>query len=90
MAEEGSRTPASSWSAYAENVPRIFGEYDSRDKNRPSARSMMDTTDRLRKSLRDADIQGFRRGGRVHRTGIYRLHRGERVIPARAKRRGRR
>lgn len=33
---------------------------------------------------------GFERGGRVHRTGIYKLHRGEYVIPARGKRRGRR
>jgi hypothetical protein len=29
----------------------------------------------------------FRHGGRVPRTGIYRLHRGERVIPARGGRR---
>lgn len=26
---------------------------------------------------------GFRHGGRVKRTGIYRLHKGEKVIPAR-------
>jgi hypothetical protein len=32
-------------------------------------------------------LGSFKRGGRVKRTGIYRLHRGERVIP---KRRGRR
>lgn len=33
---------------------------------------------------------GFKHGGRVHRTGIYKLHAGERVIPARSRRRGRR
>lgn len=33
---------------------------------------------------------GFKHGGRVHRTGVYKLHRGEHVIPARGKRRGRR
>ena len=35
-------------------------------------------------------IAGFKRGGRVKRTGIYKLHAGERVIPARSRRRGRR
>ena len=38
----------------------------------------------------DDNIRSFRKGGRVHRTGIYRLHRGERVIPARGRRRGKR
>jgi hypothetical protein len=32
-------------------------------------------------------LASMKRGGRVHKTGLYRLHRGERVIP---KRRGRR
>ena len=45
-----------------------------------------------RQEKRDAAPQppSFKRGGRVHRTGIYKLHRGERVIPARSRRARRR
>lgn len=43
-----------------------------------------------RPSFWGRDVPGFKRGGRVKRTGIYKLHAGERVIPARSKRRGRR
>jgi hypothetical protein len=32
-------------------------------------------------------LGSMKRGGRVHKTGLYKLHRGERVVP---KRRGRR
>jgi len=41
---------------------------------------------------RSLELGDFRRGGRVKRTGIYRLHKNERVLPARGKsrRRGRR
>jgi len=28
------------------------------------------------------DTPSFKRGGEVHRTGIYKLHAGERVVPA--------
>jgi hypothetical protein len=31
-------------------------------------------------------IPGLKRGGKVHRTGIYRLHAGEEVKPAKRKR----
>lgn len=48
------------------------------------------TTSRLRKELSNRGLKGFKRGGRVHRTGIYKLHRGERVIPARSRRARRR
>ena len=51
------------------------------------------TTGEARSELQSIDrdpFKGFRKGGRVHRTGIYRLHKGERVIPARGRRRGRR
>jgi triphosphoribosyl-dephospho-CoA synthetase len=41
----------------------------------------------LGRLLGPAVIASMKRGGRVHKTGIYRLHRGERVVP---KRRGRR
>lgn len=36
-------------------------------------------------------VQSFKRGGKVKRTGIYKLHKGERVTPRKTKRaRGRR
>jgi hypothetical protein len=35
-------------------------------------------------------VPGFKRGGDVKRTGVYKLHKGERVIPAGRSRRGRR
>jgi hypothetical protein len=35
-------------------------------------------------------VPGFKRGGSVKRTGVYRLHKGERVIPASRSKRGRR
>ncbi len=42
--------------------------------------------ERFRDPLREEDEDrplSLRRGGLVRRTGIYRLHRGERVVPAR-------
>ena len=44
------------------------------------------TTRDLADELQARGIKGFKRGGRVHRTGIYKLHRGERVIRARTRR----
>jgi hypothetical protein len=35
-------------------------------------------------------VPGFKRGGKVRRTGVYMLHKGERVIRAGRSRRGRR
>jgi hypothetical protein len=35
-------------------------------------------------------LPDFKRGGDVKRTGVYKLHKGERVIPAGRSRRGRR
>ena len=83
MAEPDARDPASAISAMR-NTRIIAGESGRRATVDDYA-----TTSRLRRELREKGIQGFRRGGRVHRTGIYKLHRGERVIPARS-RRGRR
>jgi len=33
--------------------------------------------------LDSGEIEGFRKGGRVKKTGVYRLHKGEVVVPAR-------
>ena len=72
------------------NADRITSEME-REQGRYLPRDFARfTTDRLRQELRNKGIRGFKRGGRVHRTGIYKLHRGERVIPARGRRARRR
>ena len=53
----------------------------------PPPKNEQERIDRLR---RLDMIMSFKRGGRVKRTGIYKLHRGEHVVPARHKRRSRR
>ena len=85
MAEEA----ASDASAFR-NADRITSEME-REQGRYLPRDFgRFTTNRLRKELSNRGLKGFKRGGRVHRTGIYKLHRGERVVPARSKRRSRR
>ena len=81
-------TPATDRTAAA-NTKRIRREMLRNEDRVPSLGDANRMTCDLRDELGRAGIKGFRRGGRVHRTGIYRLHRGERVIPARG-RRGRR
>jgi SLT domain-containing protein len=44
-------------------------------------RLIMSGIDQLRKAI-FSPIGGLRRGGRIKQTGIYRLHAGERVVPA--------
>lgn len=88
MADPDQREPASDSSAMR-NLARIGGErWDYGPRIKPG--DAFDLSRRLREELRDKGIQGFKRGGRVHRTGIYKLHRGERVIPARSRRARRR
>lgn len=82
MAEKGSREPASAWSAYAENVPEIFKE-TPRGSSR-NAKQMMDVTGALRKELEDKGLKGFKRGGKVKKTGKAKVHKGEYVIKAAA------
>lgn len=67
------------------NLSRI-----AREQGRSPSAQDRDISNRLREELRDKGIPGFRKGGRVKRTGIYRLHKGERVIKARARRARRR
>jgi len=83
--EVGGRRPASDTTA-SQNTKRIYREMLGAADRVPSLGDMNRRTQDLRDELGRAGIQGFRRGGRVHRTGIYRLHRGERVIPARSRR----
>ena len=70
----------------AMQISREFG-WDSRGSGPDYAESVSND---LAAELKRKGIRGFKRGGRVRRTGIYKLHRGEHVIPARHKRRTRR
>ena len=90
MAEPGSREPAGAMTS-VNNLTRIEQEGNRRWRA-PEYRANVDITNRLRDEVRGlgGGFESFRRGGRVHRTGVYKLHRGERVIPARGRRRGRR
>lgn len=73
MAEAGSRRPASEASA-KENIARIAGE----DKIPVSTKSYFD----LKRDLEKAGLKGFKKGGKVKKTGVYKLHAGEKVVPA--------
>lgn len=88
MPEPGARTPASSYTASLNAMeiardPEVRGAFAL-----PLSRSAR-ITNELRDELESRGLRGFRRGGRVKRTGVYKLHAGERVIP-RGRRRGRR
>jgi hypothetical protein len=74
MAERGSRTPASSRTA-GENIARLSHEPDT-----PFMDAMERITTKLRKELEDKGLRGFKRGGRVKKTGVAKVHRGERVL----------
>jgi hypothetical protein len=62
--------------------------------NEPGVRAMLEKgilgpkplgqyySNKIRDALEDAGIKGFKKGGVVRRTGIYQLHKGERVVPA--------
>jgi len=78
MAEPGSRAPASQGSAYR-NWQDILQEYGWQD--RPSEEDAAVTTARLRKALQRSGLKGFKKGGRVPHTGVYKLHKGELVVP---------
>lgn len=89
MAEEGYDSPASDRTATS-NLFHIRNQMRESGRDIPSIDAMRGRSEELRRELRAKGIQGFKRGGRVHRTGIYKLHRGERVIPSRSRRARRR
>ena len=70
----------------AYNSSRIAREMRAEGSPMTTGRALSISND-LRDELGRVGIKGFKRGGRVHRTGIYKLHRGERVMPARRGRR---
>lgn len=48
----------------------------------PGYLGMTGITSRLRRELEEKGLKGFKRGGKVGRTGVYKLHKGETVKPA--------
>ena len=83
MAEKGSRTPADSITAM-HNLSTIMEEDESiplYGRSRIPFSRAMGASSRMRKALDEAGLKGFRRGGKVRSTGVYKLHKGELVVP---------
>ena len=80
MAEEGSRTPASRRSSL-ENVSKIGAQDLGEGRAFPLTRAM-DVSAALRDELEKKGLKGFKKGGKVKKTGPAMLHKGERVVPA--------
>ena len=78
MAESGSRTPASTVTA-KQNALKIAREPGPTSVGSASAQ---DTTTDLRRELKSKGLQGFKKGGNVKKTGVYKLHKGEKVLTA--------
>jgi hypothetical protein len=80
VAESGSRTPASVVTA-KQNALKIAREPGPTSVGSSSAQS---TTTDLRRELSDKGLPGFKKGGKVKKTGVYKLHKGEKVLTASA------
>ena len=76
MPESGSRRPASSRSAM-ENVDKL-----QQEPMEGAGTDMYRATQKLRRELQEKGIKGFKRGGKVKKTGVYKLHKGEKVVTA--------
>jgi hypothetical protein len=84
VAEYGSRDPASQESA-SRNLDQILGEYSGNPYRKLSDAEESQagrTSFAIRKELREKVHPGFKNGGTVRRTGIYKLHKGEKVLTA--------
>ncbi len=76
MAERGSRMPADESTATA-NAIRILNE------GKPGTiGGAIDATRALRQELEKKGLKGFKRGGKVKKTGVAKVHKGERVLTA--------
>jgi hypothetical protein len=80
MAESGSKRAAGLSTAY-ENLLKLQRERGEKESD-PFEGAPADITRRLRDELSSKGLKGFRRGGRVKKTGVYKLHKGEKVITA--------
>lgn len=80
MAERGARTSADALTA-DENVRQIIN--DERDLLKSmGSRRMLDVSQQLREELAGKGLKGFKKGGKVKKTGVYKLHAGEKVVTA--------
>jgi hypothetical protein len=71
--EKGSRTPADDYTAGL-NLMEIARGF-------PSGKQM-DINAALREELRQKGLKGFKKGGKVKKTGLAKVHKGERVLTA--------
>ena len=79
----GGKRSASNTSA-SRNISQIIREKPPGEIDPVEA---VEVTRQMRQELNDKGIKGFKRGGKVKKTGVYKLHKGEKVIPARVVRR---
>jgi hypothetical protein len=84
MAEPGSRRSASIGTAY-ENLLKLQRERGEKESD-PFEGSPASITRKLRDELSDKGLKGFKRGGKVKKTGVYKLHKGEKVVTAKTTR----
>jgi len=75
MAETGSRKPATDMSA-AINMGML------RREGLTIGRKESEVADKIRKELKEKGLKGFKKGGKVKKAGVYKLHKGEKVITA--------
>lgn len=74
MADPDDRTPASTSTAMA-NVLKMGSRGSALKRD-------LDTTYQLRKELEEKGLKGFKKGGKVKKTGPAKLHKGEFVVKA--------
>ena len=79
MAESGSRDPASTSSKYR-NIDKIIGERGPNQTRKFEDAARI--SDLLQEELKSKGLKGFKKGGKVKKTGPYKLHKGEVVVPA--------
>jgi hypothetical protein len=83
MAESGSRRPASSTTA-SSNIWKLGREMGLTGSQMRDALSL---TDKMRQELDEKGLKGFRKGGKVKKTGPAKVHKGEYVVKAAAAKR---
>jgi hypothetical protein len=64
--------------ALAEGGAEAYGRYKDKKKQRPSTGASSGSPS----TGSGQAWEGFKRGGKVRKTGVYKLHRGERVLTA--------
>lgn len=76
MPEQGSRKPASTHTA-SDNLSII-----DKELGKPLTLNQLMRSDSLRNELEAKGLKGFKKGGKVKKTGPAKLHKGEFVVKA--------